>query len=318
MLDPIERRPIGRTQILVSRLGIGGGSLANAVGAEGVSTVIDHCWEAGLRYFDTAALYAGGESELRLGEALAKRPRSEFVLSTKAGRYTEGGAMRYDFSRDGILRSIETSLKRLRMQRVNIAMIHDVDPDQLGQRFEASFDQAMSGALPALEELRRAGTVGAIGVGVKDWRVCLRFAKSQRFDCFMLAGGYTLLQQESLPFLDHCAANGVTVLVASPFNTGILATGAVEGARFFYRPAPDWALDRTRRIEAVCRRHEVELQAAALQFPLHHPAVACVVAGHQSPREVDDNLALLRRELPQAFWDELAAEGLVTLPGGES
>ncbi|SEE18941.1 D-threo-aldose 1-dehydrogenase [Rhizobiales bacterium GAS188] len=305
-MQPDERRPIGKTQILVSRLGIGGGSLANAAGPDGVASVIDRCWDEGLRYFDTAALYAAGESEIRLGEALARRERSEFVLSTKAGRYVQDGEMRFDFSRDGITRSIETSLTRLRMQRVDIAMIHDVDPDQLGERFEACFDEAMTGALPALEELRRAGKVGAIGVGVKDWRVCLRFAETGRFDCFMLAGGYTLLQQDSLPFLDYCAANAISVLVASPFNTGILATGAVEGARFFYRPAPEEVLERTRRIEAVCRRYEVALPAAALQFPLHHPAVASVVAGHQSPQEVADNLALLRRDLPQEFWEALA------------
>lgn len=307
MFDPRERRPVGRTPLSVSRLGIGGGSLFSAMGDAGVAAVVDHCWDRGLRYFDTAAFYAGGVSEERFGAALANRPRAEHVVSTKAGRTVEDGQHRFDYTRDGTLYSVERSLKRLKRDRLDMVSIHDVDPDLHGDSYEACFAEAMDGAYPALAELRHQGVVGAIGVAVKSWQVCQRFAEAGDFDGVMLAGGYTLLQQDSTPFLDQCLARGISVLLAAPFNTGILATGAVDGARYFYKPAPPEVLERTRAIEAVCRRHGVPLPAAALQFPLRHPAVASVVVGHQSAEEVDRNLALLRQDIPDAFWDELAA-----------
>ncbi|WP_026874011.1 aldo/keto reductase [Inquilinus limosus] len=313
MFDPVERRPIGRTSLRVSRLGIGGGSLFSSIGDAAVAALVDHCWERGLRHFDTAALYAGGVSEERFGTALADRPRDEHVLSTKAGRTTEDGENRFDYTRDGFLRSIDRSLTRLKRDRLDIVFIHDVTPDLLGDAYDARFAEAMDGAYPALAELRSQGVVGAVGVGVGSWQVCRRFAEAGDFDCMMLAGGYTLLKQDSVPFLDQCLARGISVLLAAPFNTGILATGAVEGARYQYRPAPPEILERTRRIEAVCRRHDVPLPAAALQFPLRHPAVASVVVGHQSAEEVDRNMALLRREIPDAFWAELAAEGVAAV-----
>jgi D-threo-aldose 1-dehydrogenase len=309
MFDPSERRPIGRTPLRVSRLGIGGGSLFSSIGDTAVAALVDHCWDRGLRYFDTAALYAGGVSEQRFGTALADRPRAEHVVSTKAGRTTEDGQNRFDYSRDGVLHSIERSLAKLKRDRLDIVSIHDIDPDLHGDAYEARFAEAMDGAYPALAELRSQGVVGAIGVAVKNWQVCRRFADAGDFDCLMLAGGYTLLQRDSEPFLDDCVTRGISVLLAAPFNTGILATGAVEGARYFYKPAPPEVLERTRRIEALCRRHEVPLPAAALQFPLRHPAVASVVVGHQSAEEVDRNLALLQQDIPEALWADLAAEG---------
>lgn len=310
MPDPIERRPVGRTPLRVSRLGIGGGSLFSSIGDDAVAALVDHCWDRGLRHFDTAALYAGGVSETRFGNALADRPRDEHVLSTKAGRTTEDGENRFDYSRDGLLRSVERSLAKLKRDRLDIVFIHDVTPDLHGDSYEARFAEAMDGAYPALDELRRQGVVSAIGVGVGNWQVCQRFAEAGAFDCMMLAGGYTLLRQDSVPFLDDCVKRGISVLVAAPFNTGILATGAIEGARYHYKPATPEVLEQTRRIEAVCRRHDVPLPAAALQFPLRHPAVASVVVGHQSAEEVDRNLALLQRDIPEALWAKLAAEGV--------
>lgn len=308
MFDPVERRPVGRTTLRVSRLGIGGGSLFSSIGDAAVAALVDHCWDRGLRHFDTAALYAGGVSETRFGTALADRPRDEHVLSTKAGRTNEDGQNLFDYSRDGILRSVERSLAKLKRDRLDIVFIHDVTPDLHGDAYEARFAEAMDGAYPALAELRSQGVVGAIGVGVGNWEVCQRFAEAGEFDCMMLAGGYTLLQQDSVPFLDDCVTRGISVLAAAPFNTGILATGAVEGARYHYKPATPEVLEQTRRIESVCRRHDVPLPAAALQFPLRHPAVASVVVGHQSAEEVDRNLALLRRDIPEALWADLEAE----------
>jgi D-threo-aldose 1-dehydrogenase len=170
----------------------------------------------------------------------------------------------------------------------------------------------MEGAYPALAELRAAGVVRAIGVGVKDWDVCLRYLRAGDFDCVMLAGQYTLLCQDALPeLLPHCARTGVAVLLAAPFNSGILATGAAPGARYFYEPASPEILARTRRLEAVCGRHEVPLAAAALQFPLAHAAVASVVAGARSRAEVEANVQLVRRPIPSALWQELKEEGLL-------
>jgi len=310
MFDPVERRPIGRTTLRVSRLGIGGGSLFSSIGDAAVAALVDHCWDRGLRHFDTAALYAGGVSEQRFGAALANRPRGEHVLSTKTGRTQEDGQNRFDYTREGTLRSIERSLARLKRDRLDIVFIHDVTPDLHGDAYDDRFAEAMEGAYPVLAELRSQGVVGAVGVGVGSWEVCRRFAGAGDFDCMMLAGGYTLLRQDSVPFLDDCVKRGISVLLAAPFNTGILATGAIEGARYHYKPATPEVLEQTRRIEAVCRRHDVPLPAAALQFPLRHPAVVSAVVGHQSAEEVDRNMALLRREIPDEFWAELAAEGL--------
>jgi D-threo-aldose 1-dehydrogenase len=307
MIDPLARVPVG-TGVAVSRLGVGGGSSFGRAGDAGVA-LVDACWDAGLRYFDTAPLYLGGESERRFGEALAHRPRDAFVLSTKVGRLAPE---RFDYTRAGVAASLAASLERLRLTRIDIALIHDVDPDLHGEAFGRRFDEAMEGAYALLSEWRAQGHVRAIGVGVKDWDVCLRFARAGQFDCIMLAGGYTLLQHGALAeLLPHCEAHGIPVLLAAPFNTGILATGAVPDARYYYQPAPEAILERTRAIEAICARHGVPLPAAALQFPLQHPAVASVVVGHERPGEVARNLALLRHPIPAALWAELKEEALL-------
>ncbi|MDQ6917697.1 MAG: aldo/keto reductase [Pseudomonadota bacterium] len=308
MIDPVERRRIGETSLAVSRLGVGGGSSFARAGAKGPA-IIDAAWDTGLRYFDTAPLYGGGESETRFGSALQQRPREQYVLSTKVGRKA---AAEFDYSAAGVVDSLGQSLERLGLSRIDIAIIHDVDPDQHGQRFEQAFDEAMGHGYPALARLRDAGTLGAIGVGLKDWSVALRMARAARLDCIMLAGGYTLLQHGGLAeLLPWCVDNAVSVLLAAPFNTGILATGAIDGARYYYQPAPAAILQKTRELESACAAHAVPLAAAALQFPLHHPAVVSVVAGHQSAGEVEENIALLRYPIPPALWSELKDRGLI-------
>jgi D-threo-aldose 1-dehydrogenase len=208
---------------------------------------------------------------------------------------------------------LDASLARLRLDRVDIVYIHDVTRELHGDAFEKRFEEAMGGAYPALARLRAQRKISAIGVGLRDPEICLRFAKAGLFDCFMLAGGYTLLRHDAAlaDFLPYCLANGIGVIVAAPFNSGVLATGAVADARYEYRPAPPDILARVARIEAVCRRHDVPLPAASLQFPLRHPAVTAVVTGHQKPTEVLENLGLIGREIPAAFWDELKAERLL-------
>jgi D-threo-aldose 1-dehydrogenase len=286
----------------LSRLGIGGGSLINATGEAGVRAILDTAWEAGLRYFDTAALYADGDSERRFGAALRHRPRHEFILSTKIGRFATG----FDYTAAGTEAAIAASLARLGMDRLNIALIHDVIPALHGDAFEARFAEAMTGAYPVLHRLRAEGRIDAIGIALRDPDVALRFLKAGDFDCLMLAGGWTLLQRDAgAALLPHCAAQGVTVMAAAPFNTGILATGAVPDARYNYAPAPPAIMARVAAIETLCARHDLPLAAAALQFPLRHPAVASVVVGHQTSREVLANLALIDRAIPEAFWEEL-------------
>ena len=308
MIDPVDKRCIGRTSLKVSRLGVGGGSSFARAGIHG-EDVLDAAWTAGLRYFDTAPLYGGGESEARFGKALARRPRDEYVISTKVGR---NGERAFDYSAAGVVNSLAQSLQRLALSRIDVVMIHDVDPDMHGEHFEQRLATAMQEGYPALAELRDAGTIGAIGVGLKNWDVALRLARGCGLDCIMLAGGYTLLQHGALAdLLPWCVDNEVSVLVAAPFNTGILATGAIDGARYYYKPAPPGILQRTRELSSVCERHAVPLAAAALQFPLHHPAVASVVVGHESAREIEHNLALLRLSVPKALWAELKDRGLI-------
>ena len=306
-------RLVGGTDLAVSVLGIGGGSLANAGGDGAVRTLLDDAWDRGLRYFDTAALYAAGESERRFGMGLRERPRDEYVLSTKLGRFVDAaGQNAYDYTAAGAEQSLAGSMERLGLDRVDIVFIHDLTPALHGDSYEEKFRTCMAGAYPFLDGLRSRGIVGAVGIAMADADVALQFAREGRFDCFMLAGGYTLLRHGSHgTLLDHCARSGSAVIVAAPFNTGILATGAVPGARLDYAPARPEVLARVAAIEAACRRHGISLPAAALQFPLAHPAVASVVAGHQATTELDANLALLAAPIPAGFWAELKATGLL-------
>jgi D-threo-aldose 1-dehydrogenase len=307
------------------KLGFGGGSaFVGAAGEAESAALLDHAWARGFRYFDTAPFYGHGLSEHRFGSALRALPRDAFLLSTKVGRMLRANRdalpsrsalpfdVVYDYSYDGVMRSIEDSLQRLGLARIDIAYLHDVSPKWHGDDYERRFAEALDGGYRALDRLRSDGVIRAIGVGVKDWDVCLRFARAADFDCFMLAGGYTLLEQGSLEaFLPHCIARGIDVVLASPFNSGILASGPVEGASFFYAPAPPAIHERARKLEAVCTRHGVPLGAAALQFPLAHPAIVSVVAGYRSIAEIDTNLRWLAWPVPHALWEELREERLI-------
>ncbi|MDB5873392.1 MAG: aldo/keto reductase [Ramlibacter sp.] len=287
---------------------MGGGSSFGRAGDAGAQ-LLNTCWDAGLRHFDTAPLYGRGESERRYGQTLRDRPRNEFVLSTKVGRNAPDS---YDYSESGVRRSLEGSLDRLRLGRIDLVSIHDLDRDKHGDQFDARYEQALTGAYPALQALRSSGAIGAVGVGLSSPDVALRIARNCELDYIMLAGAYTLLEHAALDeLLPWCQENKVSVLLAAPFNTGILATGAVDGARYYYRPAPQSIIDRTRRLEAVCGRHGVPLAAAALQFPLLHPAVTSVVVGHEKPDEAMRNLALLRHPVPSTLWVEMKEEGLI-------
>ncbi len=328
--DPAATRRIGRSDVGVSLLGVGtapfGSHSATDTDAS-VGGAFATLHEAGLRYFDTAPFYGLGLAEHRLGACVRSVDRRALVISTKVGRLMKpvaGGVVAglagdawpfevaFDYSYDGTMRSLEHSLQRLGTNAVDIVLIHDVNRRWQGDLVEQRYREAMDGAHRALAELRAAGAIKAFGVGVNDWGILLRFAADGDFDCFMLAGRYTLLDHTALDtFMPDCERRGISVLMAAPFNSGILATGARPGATFFYVEAEHEIVERTRRIEAVCARHGVALAAAALQFPLAHPAVASVVTGMRSEAEARANLAHCRAHMPAAFWSELKQERLI-------
>lgn len=303
-----DARSIGRTSLSVTCLGLGGVFLARDAPRAEAEALIDRAYETGVRYFDTAPMYGLGESERRYNGPLSRLDRSGFVLSTKVGRLLQedvGGSepWHFDFSRDGVLRSFETSLQRLGLDRVDILLVHDPDDHA---------DQAIREAFPALIELREQGLVGAIGAGMNQWELELRFARELPLDCFLLAGRYTLLEQTALAeFLPDCEANGISVIAGGPYNSGILASNLDDAASYNYRTAPAEMLDRARAIKAVCDRHGVPLKAAALQFILAHPAVAAVIPGAASVAEVEENARMVEAPIPAALWSELKDAGLL-------
>jgi D-threo-aldose 1-dehydrogenase len=326
------RAPSGTLDLSV--LGFGGAPLGNlytAISEADADATLAAAWDASIRVFDTAPQYGFGLSEERFGRSLSMRPREEFVLSTKVGRLlrdcpaeevpqinfidTPSRTFHYDYSYDGVMRSHDASLKRLRQDRVDILLVHDVDVFTHGSR--AASDERVRelfdrGGYRALEELRAAGTVTAIGAGVNEWQVCEKLLGLGDFDCFLLAGRYTLLEQESLDsFLPLCEERDVGIILGGPFNSGILATGPVSEARYNYAPAPSNIVARVTHIEAVCYSHGVKLIEAALQFVLGHPAVRTVIPGANSPKQVRANLALLDARIPPALWSDLKSEGLV-------
>jgi D-threo-aldose 1-dehydrogenase len=328
--DPAATRRIGRRDLAVSQLGAGTapfGSLAAGDTDVSVRETFDALYGAGLRYFDTAPFYGLGLAEHRLGMFLRSVDRRALTVSSKVGRLMRpkgdgvaagaSGAtypfeVAFDYSYDGALRSLDCTLQRLGTNRIDIALLHDVNRRWQGDLVEQRYREAMDGAYRALVELRDAGVIKAIGVGVNDWEILLRFAADGDFDCFMLAGRYTLLDHTALDrFMPDCERRGISVLMAAPFNSGILATGARPGATFFYVEADAEIMTRTHAMEAVCARHGVDLAAAALQFPLAHPAVASVVTGMRSAAEAAQNLAHVRAAIPADFWRELKRERLI-------
>lgn len=315
-------------------MGFGGAPLGNlytAITEEVAAATLDAAWDNGLRLFDTAPQYGLGLSEERVGRALSSRPRHEFVLSSKVGRLLRDCApdevprmhfvdipnrtFDYDYSYDGVMASYESSLRRLGQDRLDILFVHDVDVMSHGTRTASDarvrelFD---GGGFRAIDELRASGAVRAIGAGVNEWQVCERLLGLGDFDCFLLAGRYTLLEQDALDsFLPLCERRGVGIILGGPFNSGILATGPVPGARYNYEPAEPAILERVARIEAVCLAHGVRLIEAALQFVLGHPVVKSVIPGANGPDQVRANIALLDARVPPSLWSDLKTEGLL-------
>ncbi len=316
-------------------LGLGCASLWNlyhAIGEDDARATVDAAWDVGMRYFDTAPYYGLGLSERRLGDALRDKPRAQYRLSTKVGRLLDPDSqpdlaverhgfvtsmpfkVRYDYSYDGVMRSWEASLQRLGLARVDILLVHDIGEVVHGTENARHFADLADSGYRALEELRRNGDIAAIGLGVNEWEVCAQAMTIGQFDCFLLAGRYTLLEQEPLhAFLPQCQSHGASIILGGVYNSGILATGTRQGGamHYNYEPAPSQIIERVARIEAVCNGHDVTLAAAALQFPLAHPAVASVIPGLDSARHVEQTVELWRETIPDAFWQQLKDEGLL-------
>ncbi|MYY16266.1 MULTISPECIES: aldo/keto reductase [unclassified Streptomyces] len=328
----MRRIKLGRSAVGITELSFGAAAIGNLfteVDPAQAAAAVDAAWDEGVRSFDTAPHYGLGLSERRLGEALRDRPRDAYTVSTKVGRLleplpwgtapahglSEGFAVahthrrRWDFSADGIRRSVEDSLGRLGLDRVDLVYLHDPDDHE-----EAAFREGY----PALERLRAEGMVGAIGAGMNQTAMLTRFLRDTDVDTVLCAGRFTLLDRSALAdLLPEAEARGRAVVVGGVFNSGLLADPR-PGATYDYAPAPAHLLERALRIEEVTRRHGVPLRAAALRYPLGHPAVAGVLVGARSPEEVRDAAALLRTPVPDALWEEMRAEGLSAAPAGET
>ncbi|MEM1316379.1 MAG: aldo/keto reductase, partial [Pseudomonadota bacterium] len=287
-------------------------------------------WDAGMRWFDTAPLYGLGLSEERVGRFFRGAARGEATISTKVGRVLEDCAPEdatpdkfidvpsrrfdFDYGYDGVMRSHEQSLARMGVEAVDVLFCHDVDVFTHGSEAERDrrIKAFLDGGLRAMLELREQGAVKAIGAGINEWQAARLLAEAADVDVFLLAGRYTLLEQTALEsFLPFCERRGIGILLGGPFNSGVLATGAVEGALYDYAPAPPEVLARVARIERVCAAHGVALPAAALRFPLAHPQVFSIIPGTRTPEETARAVETLQADIPAGLWSDLRAEGLI-------
>lgn len=346
-MDPTKKVKLGNTNVEVTQLGLGTNPLGNLyepISEAVFQATMQACWDAGLRYYDVAPVYGYGYSEKQVGKFLQNPPRDSFTLTTKVGRLlladgpadredtmvlwdgvqlykdTEAVKPYFDFSYDGVMRSIEASQERTGIERFDALHIHD--PDWYP-------DEALDGAYKALDELRGAGIIGAIGCGMNQWEVLANYARRADFDCFLLAGRYTLLDQSALvELLPLCAEKNIAIVNGGVYNSGILShpdPGSISGVNssadaigtwtenvtYNYVPAEQDIIDRVVKIKAVCDRHNVPLKAAAIQFSLHHPAIATIVMGPRNADQVNDNVAMFKVEIPNDLWAELKHEGLL-------
>jgi D-threo-aldose 1-dehydrogenase len=327
----MDRRRIGKTPLRVGPVGFGAAPLGNLlapVSDSDAAAALAAAWSNGCRYFDTAPFYGYGLSERRVGDGLRERARDEFLLSTKVGRLIRPGEHEskksegfhsplpfravYDYSYDGVMRSLEDSYQRLGLDRIDLALMHDVGRLTHGECHAEVMRIAMSGGYRALEELRRNGQVAAIGLGVNEIAVCQEAMASADFDCFLLAGRYTLMEQEPLNELfPACQAKGISIIVGGPFNSGVLVRAEGPDATYNYVAASEAIRQRVRKLSQICASHGVLLPAAALQFCLAHPVVASVIPGARNAAETASHWQMLRARIPAALWAELRAVGLL-------
>lgn len=331
-MDITEKNSLGDTGAGVTALGFGGAPIGNFMRPftdEAARRIVDRSWDQGVRYFDTAGLYGHGLSEYRIGHALYERPRDEYALLTKVGRtltpadrgsfdsglWVDPAPMRvtYDYSYDGIMRSVEGAMQRLLTDHLEVMLIHDVDVYTHGAEAQSGyFETAVRDGFRALEKLRDEGVVDAIGFGVNESEVLHEAIRRTDSDVVLLAGRYTLLEQEPLDgLLPTCSERDVSVLLGGVLNSGILATGPVEGAKFNYGPAPRAILEKARALEEICEHHKVPLAAAALQFAYAHPVVASICIGSRNEQQQEQTARLCSMPIPQQLWADLRAADLI-------
>jgi len=332
-MSTLKKNSLGKTAVQVSNLGFGSaplGGFRGVVQEREVTDIMQAALQAGVNHFDTSPYYGYGRSELRIGQFLRDLPRQDYVLSTKVGRWMEpldqshppadwrsGGLPfqpQFDYSASGTTRSLEQSMMRLGIAEIDIVYIHDVDVFTHGtsEAADQRYRQVMEGCYPELERLRAANVIKAIGVGMNETERSLRFAQDTDIDCILLAGRYTLLEQGALAdLLPLCAQKRVSIVLGGPYNSGVLATGAVDGAKYDYGDVPESVEARVVALQNVCKRHDVSLIAAALQFPLAHRSVISVIPGAMSLREQKANIAAMHETIPAEFWNDLVSSGLL-------
>lgn len=333
-MDPTEKRLLGKSGVAVTQLGFGGaglGELFSRVDEATAAATLGAAWDAGIRFFDTAPYYGSGLSEIRTGRALDSKPREEFVLSTKVGRWfmppadpdrfqppNWAGGLRFahvhDYSHDGIMRAYEQSQMRLGMNRIDLLIIHDLDFwfHKTEAKVSAHMGELFTSGWRALDRLKSQGLIRGIGAGINELGMVPRFLDMLDLDFFLVAMPYTLLHQETLEAeFPYCERRGVGIVIGGVFSSGILATGAVEGAKYNYADAPPAVMERVRKMEAVCKAHGVPLAAAAMQFPLGHSSVAAIIPGAIHPDHVRRNVESFQLAIPQALWSDLKGEGLI-------
>jgi D-threo-aldose 1-dehydrogenase len=331
-MENATQRRIGGTGVFVTPLGLGCaafGNLYEQVSDEAAEPAIATALIEGIKYFDTAPFYGYGLSEQRLGSALARADRSLLTLSTKVGRllvprdgearsdhgFVEANAFDpvFDYSYDGVMQSVEASLERLQTDRIDILLMHDIGAMTHGQAaHRAVFDHAMEGGYRAMKQLRDTGAVGAIGLGVNESEACVEAIERADFDCFLLAGRYTLLEQRALErLLPLCVERGVSIIAGGVFNSGVLVEQAGADRHYDYAVAPDAILGRVERMRSICAGHGLPLGAAALQFPLLHPAVASVIPGARSAAEVETNARWFELDIPSELYAEIRHAELI-------
>lgn len=325
---------LGNGGLTFTTLGFGSapiGNLFRAISDDDAYAVLEAAWAGGVRYFDTAPLYGLGLSETRLNRFLRGKPRDAYVLSTKIGRLFRATTPDkrdgfgkwfdvpsrnevYDYGHDAVLRSVDFSLERLGLDRIDILYAHDLDIFNHGSQaaLDARLSEFMSGAYRALVSLRDQGVIRAFGAGVNEWEPCRWMMERGDFDIFLLAGEYSLLRTEALDgFMNPAAARGIGVVIGGPYNSGILATGPRPGAKYRYEDAPHWAMERAGLLQDICTRHGTRLVDAAFAFCAAHPAVVSVIPGGQTVAEMQANLAASAAPIPPALWAELKQSGLL-------
>ena len=303
-MNNLKMNQIGSSEIKVTDIGMGGAPLVSTEESNAIET-LQTAYNEGIRYFDTAPYYGTGISEIYFGKFLSSVKRNSFVISTKVGRLIENQEIRFDYTREGILRSLDESLKRLNLDHIDIALIHDPDDHYL---------QALNESFPTLADLKSQGIIKAIGCGMNQWEMLLDFANNADFDCFLLAGRYTLLDHSAMySLMPKCLEKNISIILGGPYNSGILASDFKSESTYFYEPSPTKVTEKARLIKKVCDKYEVPLKAASLQFGLNHPSVVSTIPGPSNPNELKENLKMVNIAINNDLWKELKDKKLIDL-----